>query len=45
MNGNKFLLDTNTILYLLNGDKTVADFLFNKQFKTLEILDLILYEG
>ncbi len=30
MNGNKFLLDTNTVLYILNGDKTLADFLFEK---------------
>ena len=28
MNGDKFLLDTNAVLYLLNGDETLADFLF-----------------
>ncbi len=30
MNGDKFLLDTNAVLYLLNGDETLADFLFEK---------------
>jgi predicted nucleic acid-binding protein len=31
MNGNRFLLDTNAILYILAGDETLADFLFNKE--------------
>jgi predicted nucleic acid-binding protein len=31
MNGNKFVLDTNTVLYLLNGDETLAEFLFGKE--------------
>lgn len=33
MNGNRFLLDTNTVLYLLDldGDETLADFLFEKE--------------
>ena len=31
MNGNNFLLDTNAVLYLLNGVETLADFLFEKQ--------------
>lgn len=30
MSGDSFLLDTNTVLYLLNGDKTLSEFLFNK---------------
>ena len=30
MNGSKTVLDTNIILYLLAGDKTVADFLQDK---------------
>ncbi len=30
MSGDSFLLDTNTILYLLDGDKTLSEFLFNK---------------
>jgi hypothetical protein len=32
MNGNSFLLDTNIIIYLLNGDETLAKVLFGKQF-------------
>lgn len=31
MNGTKLLLDSNIILYLLNGDKTLADFLQGKE--------------
>lgn len=30
MNGNKLLLDTNIILYLLNGDNTLVDILQGK---------------
>jgi hypothetical protein len=30
MNGDKLLLDTNTVLNLLNGDETLADLLNNK---------------
>ncbi len=32
MNGNKLFLDTNIILYLLNGDKTLSELLHGKQF-------------
>ncbi|MCF8449716.1 MAG: type II toxin-antitoxin system VapC family toxin [Taibaiella sp.] len=31
MNGNKIVLDTNIILYLLAGDETVSAFLQNKE--------------
>lgn len=31
MSGNKVLLDTNIILYLLSGDTTISDFLDNKE--------------
>ena len=31
MNGNSLLLDTNTVLYLLEGDKTLAEFLNGKK--------------
>ena len=31
MSGSKLVLDTNVILYLLAGDKTIADFLQDKQ--------------
>lgn len=30
MNGNKYLLDTNIILYILSGNKTLADYLHLK---------------
>lgn len=30
MNGDSFLLDTNTTLYLLGGDQTLSDFLNSK---------------
>ena len=30
MNGNNLFLDTNVILYLISGDKTLADLLDNK---------------
>ena len=31
MSGNKFLLDTNAILYMLGGDITLSEFLYEKQ--------------
>ena len=31
MSGNRLLLDTNTVLYLLAGDKTLAEFLNGKK--------------
>jgi predicted nucleic acid-binding protein len=31
MNGNNILLDTNIVLYLLSGDKVLADLLFGKK--------------
>ena len=31
MSGNQLFLDTNIVLYLLNGDETLADFLQEKQ--------------
>jgi predicted nucleic acid-binding protein len=30
VSGNNFLLDTNIILYMLNGDETLADFLYQR---------------
>jgi hypothetical protein len=30
MGGNKFLLDTNAILYMPGGDITLSEFLFEK---------------
>jgi len=40
VNGTKFLLDTNVILYLLNGDKTVADLINGKQVYVSFITEL-----
>lgn len=31
MNGNNFLVDTNIVIYLLSGDKTIADLLDRKR--------------
>ena len=31
MSGNKILLDTNAVLYVLNGDETLANFLFERE--------------
>lgn len=31
MNGNKYLLDTNIILYILSGDRTIAEYLYLKK--------------
>ena len=31
MNGNKLLLDTNAVLYVLGGDETLASFLNGKE--------------
>ena len=40
MNGNKLFLDTNIILYLLNGSKTLAELLNGKQFYISVITEL-----
>ncbi len=47
MNGNKLFLDTNIILYLLNGDETVAELLNNKQLyiSLITELELLAYKG
>lgn len=31
MNGNSVLLDTNIVLYMLSGDKTLSELLYNKK--------------
>lgn len=31
MNGHSILLDTNTVLYFLNGDDTLANFIQDKK--------------
>lgn len=47
MNGAKLFLDTNIILYLLNGDETIADFLYQKQLyiSVITELELLGYKG
>ena len=47
MNGNKLFLDTNIILYLLNGDETLAEFLNGKQLyiSVITELELLAYKG
>ncbi|MFT7035362.1 MAG: putative nucleic acid-binding protein [Cyclobacteriaceae bacterium] len=44
MNGNKFLLDTNIILYLLNGEETLVGILEGKRPFISFITELELYE-
>lgn len=40
MSGNKLFLDTNIILYFLDGDKTLAELLHNKQLYISFITEL-----
>ena len=40
MNGNSILLDTNTVLYLLAGDETLAEFLNGKKLLISVITEL-----
>ncbi|HLS29665.1 MAG TPA: type II toxin-antitoxin system VapC family toxin [Flavobacteriaceae bacterium] len=40
MSGTKLFLDTNIILYLLDGDRTLADFLYEKQLYVSIITEL-----
>lgn len=40
MNGNKYLLDTNIILYILSGNKTLADYLHLKNLYTSIISEI-----
>ena len=46
MNGNKLFVDTNIILYLLNGSKTLAELLNGKQFyiSVITELELLAYK-
>jgi predicted nucleic acid-binding protein len=47
MNGNKLFLDTNIILYLLDGDETLAELLNGKQLyiSVITELELLAYKG
>ncbi|SKA02282.1 type II toxin-antitoxin system VapC family toxin [Sediminibacterium ginsengisoli] len=46
MNGNKLLLDTNAILYVLGGDETLASFLNGKDLylSVISELELLSYK-
>lgn len=46
MNGNKLLLDTNAVLYLLGGDETLATFLNGKDLylSIISELELLSYK-
>lgn len=47
MNGSKLFLDTNIILYLLNGDETLAELLDGKQLyiSVITELELLGFKG
>jgi len=47
MSGNSIILDTNSVLYLLSGDETVADFLNDKTvfLSFISELELLGYKG
>ena len=47
MNGNNILLDTNTVLYFLSGDQTVADFIQEKKLfiSIITELELLSYKN
>ena len=47
MNGSKLFLDTNIILYLLNGDQTLAELLNGKQWyiSVITELELLAYKS
>ncbi|HWH62066.1 MAG TPA: PIN domain-containing protein [Ginsengibacter sp.] len=45
MNGNKFFLDTNIIIYILNGDKIISDYLSQKIFYTSIVCEIELFES
>ncbi len=46
MNGNKLLLDTNAVLYVLGGDETLASFLNGKELflSVIAELELLSYK-
>jgi predicted nucleic acid-binding protein len=47
MNGNRIFLDTNIVLYLLNGDMTLANFLNGKNLWVSMIteIELLSFKG
>jgi hypothetical protein len=47
MSGNKFVLDTNAVLYILNGDETLINFLFEKELylSVISEMELLSYKN
>jgi predicted nucleic acid-binding protein len=47
MSGNRYLLDTNAVLYILNGDLTLSDFLFQEELyiSIISEMELLSYEN
>ncbi|MGZ3952735.1 MAG: type II toxin-antitoxin system VapC family toxin [Flavisolibacter sp.] len=47
MNGNKYLLDTNIILYILSGNKTLANYLHRKNLyvSVISEIELLGFKG
>ena len=47
MNGNRVLLDNNAVLYVLNGDETLADFLFERELylSIISEMELLAYKN
>jgi len=47
MSGNRFLLDTNAVLYILNGDETLINFLFEKELylSVISEMELLSYKN
>lgn len=45
MNGNKFLLYTNIIIYILDGDKIISEYLSQKFFLTSIICEIELFSS
>lgn len=43
MNGNKYLLDTNIILYIISGDKTISNYLHQKDIYISIISEIELF--
>ena len=47
MSGNSFLLDTNAVLYILSGDETLTNFLFQKELyiSVITEMELLSYKN
>ncbi len=45
MNGNRFILDTNIIIYILSGDRIIANYLYQKILYTSIICEIELFSS